>query len=169
MASAPDPGTRPFAVVDIDGVLADVRHRLRHVDQRPKDWTRFFAAAADDPVLPEGAAVAERLATDHELVYLTGRPESLRHVTETWLRAAELPDGRLLMRRAGDRRAGRLVKVETLKRLARERPVQVLVDDDPLVVTDARAAGFTVLAADWMPRDDGVDTLFDVQEIDGRT
>jgi hypothetical protein len=26
---------RPLAVVDIDGVLADVRHRLHHVKNRP--------------------------------------------------------------------------------------------------------------------------------------
>jgi len=169
VASAPESEPRPYAVVDIDGVLADVRHRLRYVERRPKDWARFFAAAGADPVLPEGAAVAERLAMDHDLVYLTGRPESLRELTETWLRAGELPAARLLMRRAGDRRAGRLVKVEALRRLARERPVDVLVDDDPLVVNDARAAGFTVLAADWMPREDAADTLFDVQEADGRT
>ena len=36
------------AVVDIDGVVADVRHRLHHVADRPKDWRSFFAAAADD-------------------------------------------------------------------------------------------------------------------------
>ena len=50
--------TRPLAVFDIDGVLADVRHRLRHVEQRPKDWDAFFAAEPDDPTLVAGIAMA---------------------------------------------------------------------------------------------------------------
>ena len=36
---------RPLAIVDIDGVVADVRHRLHHLDRRPKNWSAFFAAA----------------------------------------------------------------------------------------------------------------------------
>jgi hypothetical protein len=36
---------RPLAVFDLDGVLADVRHRLHFLDRRPKDWDGFFAAA----------------------------------------------------------------------------------------------------------------------------
>ena len=39
---------------DIDGVVADVRHRLHFLQRRPKDWPGFFAAAADDPGLAEG-------------------------------------------------------------------------------------------------------------------
>ena len=45
---------RPIAVIDIDGVLADVRHRLHLVHDRPKDWVAFFAAAPDDPPLETG-------------------------------------------------------------------------------------------------------------------
>ncbi len=51
---------RPLAVFDVDGVLADVRHRLRHVERRPKDWDAFFSAAVDDPPLAQGVALARR-------------------------------------------------------------------------------------------------------------
>ena len=51
-----------YAVVDIDGVVADVRHRLAFLDRRPKDWDGFFDAAVEDPLLPEGAAVVAELA-----------------------------------------------------------------------------------------------------------
>ena len=51
----------PYVVVDLDGVLADVRHRVHHVERRPKDWAAFFAAATDDPVLPEGRATVDAL------------------------------------------------------------------------------------------------------------
>jgi hypothetical protein len=149
---------RPWAVMDLDGVVADVRHRLPLLHApggrsgrgrwRP-DWAAFFAGAGDDPVLEEGRAVAERLARDHDVVYLSGRPEHLRTVTERWLQTSRLPAGRLLLRPSGDRRPARLLKREVVRRLARERPVGVVVDDDAEVAAALRAAGFPVLLADW--------------------
>ena len=38
---------RPLAVVDIDGVVADVRHRLHYIEGKPRQWDRFFSAATD--------------------------------------------------------------------------------------------------------------------------
>lgn len=72
----------PIAVFDVDGVVADVRHRLRHVVRRPKDWIAFFAAADRDPALADGVELVHRFAVDHRVVWLTGRPERLRAVTE---------------------------------------------------------------------------------------
>ena len=55
---------RPLAVVDIDGVVADVRHRLHFIEGTPRQWDRFFAAADEDPPLPEGVALVTKLAAD---------------------------------------------------------------------------------------------------------
>jgi hypothetical protein len=156
----------PLAVVDIDGVLADVRHRLHHVQRQPKDWDAFFAAAVDDPVLDEGRAVADRLAEDHELVYLSGRPERCRDDTVEWFEANGLPTGRLLLRPDGDRRPARAFKLDRLVQLAGARELAVFVDDDPAVCEAARRRGFVVFAATWMEQQP---SLYDAQERDGRT
>src|SRR5689334_18895904 len=108
-----------LAVFDIDGVVADVRHRLRFLERRPKDWARFFAAADRDPVLQEGATLAQEYARHHVLVWLTGRPEHLREVTSAWLSAAGLPAELLFMRPANDRRPARDYKPRQLARLAK--------------------------------------------------
>jgi hypothetical protein len=157
---------RPLAVIDLDGVVADVRHRLAHVQSRPKDWDGFFAGIPDDPPLAEGLAVVRRLATDHELVYLTGRPERTRTETLAWLERHDLPQGRLLMRRAGDRRPARQVKPQLLRRLAAGRRVAVVVDDDPEVCAALERDGWPVLRADWMASAPGLSAA---QEQDGRT
>jgi hypothetical protein len=154
------------AVIDIDGVVADVRHRLRHVTQRPKDWRAFFAGAADDPLLPEGEETVRRLAEVYHIVYLSGRPERLREVTEGWFRRHGLPDGPLLLRPYDDYRPARFFKVEVLQRLAETSTVVVLVDDDPRVLEEARLAGFDVLPATWMGEHSA---LREAQERDGRT
>lgn len=161
---------RPYAVLDIDGVLADVRHRLRHLESRPKDWTAFFAEAPDDPVLPEGLLLAHELAASHEVLYLTGRPERCRHDTEEWLVTQGFPRGRLLMRSDTDRRPARFTKVERLRRLEAERGVAILVDDDERVVAAALEAGFAVRHATWMTEPaTQQQALFDAQEVEGRT
>lgn len=158
---------RPYAVIDIDGVLADVRHRLHFLESRPKDWDGFFAAMTDDPVLPEGRAVVDRLAADHELIYLTGRPQSTRTETETWLDRHEFPRARLIMRPARDRRPARQAKPALLRELTADgRRVAVIVDDDPLVCDALEQAGWPVLRADWMTRPE---TLSEAQENMGRT
>jgi hypothetical protein len=158
---------RSYAVLDIDGVLADVRHRLHHLERSPKDWKSFFAAAPLDPVLDEGMRLAWRLATLYDIVYLTGRPERCRTATADWLLRNELPRGhQLLMRRDDDYRPGRITKTELLRGLAAVKPVHVLVDDDPTVVQAARQAGFDVIHAEWMGREP---TLVEAQETDGRT
>lgn len=160
------PGEPMVAVIDIDGVVADVRHRLRHVTERPKDWRAFFAGAADDPLLPEGEETVRRLAEVYDIVYLSGRPERLREVTERWLRQHDLPAGPLLLRAYDDYRPARLFKVEVLRKLAETSTVVVLVDDDPRVLADARLAGFDVLPATWMGEHSA---LREAQERDGRT
>ena len=161
------PPDLPIAVIDLDGVLADVRSRLHFLETKPKDWDGFFAGIPDDEVLAEGRAVVERLAGDHELVYLTGRPESTRRDTEAWLERHELPRAKLIMRRAGDRRPARVTKPALLRRLASGgRRIAVVVDDDPQVCDAIEAAGWPVLRADWMT---APDTLEHAQEDAGRT
>ncbi|MGN6574508.1 MAG: hypothetical protein ACTHKG_02360 [Nocardioides sp.] len=161
-----DPSARMLAVVDIDGVLADVRHRLHHVAARPKDWRAFFAAAPDDPLLEEGARVAHALAQVHDVAYLSGRPETCREDTISWLERHDLPAGELTLRPHDDRRPGRFYKVDVLRRFARTRSIAVLVDDDPMVCEAARAAGFDVLPATWMGEEPD---LLEAQELDGET
>jgi hypothetical protein len=156
----------PVAVVDIDGVLADVRHRLHHVSGNRRDWEAFFAAAPGDALLDEGVAVAERLAQDHDLVYLSGRPERCRDDTLAWLELHDLPPGDLLLRPEGDRRPARAFKLDRLRELAAGRGVAVLVDDDPAVCEEARRRGFVVFEATWMAQQP---TLFEAQEHEGRT
>jgi hypothetical protein len=154
-------------VVDIDGVVADVRHRLHHLEGGTRDWEAFFAAMTLDPVLAQGQAlVAEARAEGHRVVYLTGRPERWRTDTVTWLAAHGLEGDDLYMRPDTDRRAARVFKVEVLRHLASSAEIIALVDDDPDVVAAVGATGIETRLAEWMPR---TAPLRDAQETLGRT
>jgi hypothetical protein len=153
------------AVFDIDGVVADVRHRLHHLEARPKDWARFFRSAADDPALTEGLALVADLGRHHEIVWLTGRPDWLRTTTHDWLGAHGLPAGELFMRPGGDRRPARLYKLGVLRRLA-VRDIAAFIDDDTEVVDAALTEGYPAVLADWAGR---APALREAQDRLGRT
>lgn len=163
-ASGTEP--RPLAVFDLDGTLADVRHRLHHLESRPRDWDAFFAAARQDPPLAEGVALLTAAAQGCEVAYVTGRPEHCRQDTLDWLVRHDLPEGQLLMRSRGDRRPARVCKPELLRGLARDRAVAMVADDDRQVCDAYEAEGFQVLRATWMARQP---LLERVQESEGRT
>jgi len=168
----PGPMSDRLAVFDLDGVLADVRHRVHHVEGPRRDWDAFFAEALADPPLADGLeAVAVAEAEGLAIAYLTGRPERCRADTEAWLDRVGLPPGPLLMRPDRDRRPARMFKVEALRDLARTTSIAYLVDDDAAVVLAASEAGFPVIHAAWMGGGtEGVDRiLYDVQETEGRT
>lgn len=157
---------RPIAVFDLDNTLADTAHRQRFLERKPRDWEAFFAAAPDDPPIPEGIALVLESAKECEIVYLTGRPERCRRDTLDWLTAQGLPDGRVHMRRNDDRRPARRTKLEILRSLARTRDVRMLVDDDELVCDDAERAGFRVVRARWTVQSAALEVA---QEVEGRT
>jgi hypothetical protein len=162
--------TRPIAIVDIDGVLADVRHRLHHISGRRKRWDAFFASAVDDPPHSEGLAIVAELAQTHEVVFLTGRPERCRDDTQRWLDTHGIGGHRLVMRPEGDRNPAARVKVGLLRQLAAGREVALVVDDDERVVAAMTQAGYPTLRADWEQRTvQGQLTLHEAQETRGRT
>ena len=161
---------RPLAVVDIDGVVADVRHRLGFLARRPKDWDGFFAAARHDPPHDEGVALVRHLVEDHDVVFLTGRPERLRRDTLAWLARHDLGGHGLVMRPSSDRRPAAVVKLGQLRELAQGREIALVIDDDPVVVQAYRDAGYPTLLADWEDRRAEDDqALRAAQEVEGKT
>ncbi|WP_433454546.1 LNS2 domain-containing protein [Streptomyces sp. CA-142005] len=161
-----DSTRRPLAVFDLDNTLADTAHRRHFLEVRPKNWAAFFAAAPADPPLAEGIALAVESARECEVLYLTGRPERCRRDTLDWLAAHGLPEGRVYMRSNADRRPARFTKLEILRRLAQDREIRVLVDDDEMVCDDAERAGFTVVRARWTAKSAALE---EAQEREGRT
>lgn len=165
MPELPDPDL-PLIVVDIDGVVADVSHRLHLLDRRPRRWDDFFAASAEDPPLSEGVALVTELPAGHALCWLTGRPERNRAVTEKWLLRHGMPDRPLLMRADRDHRPARQAKRDHLRQLRRTHRIALVVDDDPAVIAMLTEDGLPHLLADWLPY---APRLHQAQERQGRT
>ncbi|MGF7150438.1 putative kinase [Sphingomonas zeicaulis] len=141
-------------IFDIDGTLADVGHRVHHLDGE-KDWIAFFRDMQDDPVIEPIATLARLLHKAVEarhgldaVLIVTARPErpDWRQTTLDWLEINAIPYDRIYFRPEGDTRPDQIVKADILQRILEDGYDPVLViDDRPQVVKMWRAHGITTL------------------------
>jgi hypothetical protein len=95
-----EPG--PAVIFDIDGVLSDAAGRQHFIERGRRDWTAFFEACGDDPVIEEVARLLELLDSSLTVVLLTGRPGRVLPQTLAWLERYRLRFDLLVMRDWGD-------------------------------------------------------------------
>ncbi len=122
------------ALIDLDGVICDDRHRVEHALRR--DWCSYFGMMGADTVWRQGRELYEACTlTGWDVAYLTGRRDQFRPVTRRWLDRhgfdADLP---LLMR--PDDSSSRLAefKAGIVADLLGDYEALILFDDDPEVI-----------------------------------
>ena len=64
----------PAVVFDIDGVLSDAAGRQHFLERGQRNWTSFFEACGDDPVIEEIARLLELLDSSLAVILLTAGP-----------------------------------------------------------------------------------------------
>lgn len=119
-------------VFDIDGVLSDAAGRQHFIERGRRDWTAFFEACGDDPVIAEIARLVELLDPSLTVVLLTGRPLRVRPQTVAWLERYRLRWDLLVMRDRGDYAQVSVFKqgaVHQLRRYGLE--LLLAMEDDP--------------------------------------
>jgi phosphoglycolate phosphatase-like HAD superfamily hydrolase len=134
-------------IIDLDGTLADVRHRLHHVRGKgTKDWGKFFEAMPEDPVNDWCLQLMRAMHKEgYEIAIVSGRPADYEEQVRAWLSRYEVPYHRLYLRGSGDRRQDTLVKREILHREFEKKHILFAVDDRKEVVAMWRSEGIVCL------------------------
>lgn len=136
-------------IFDIDGTVADNRHRLHHITgPGKKNWDAFFdpeAMAQDKPFEPIWELMASLVLTGNRLTFITSRVERLRVPTYDWLTDINCPirsvvaahwrdkpiSGPVIyMRKNGDRRPSHEVKRDLLSAARADGLAPVMAFDD---------------------------------------
>jgi hypothetical protein len=132
----------PCYIVDIDGTVSDPTHRRHLVEKaegKKPNWEAFHAAAKDDPPIEHMCALVRTLMGQSrvyrgaapEIVYVTGRPDSILSDTVQWLTAQAIFRATpLYMRKAGDYRLDYIIKAELLARLKADGFQPIMAFDD---------------------------------------
>lgn len=138
-------------IVDIDGTLANIKHRRHFLEQEKKDWRSFYAAMIGDEPNDWCIDLIYRYSPDHKIIFMSGRPNEYRFLTTRFLQRCgfQFGDYELHMRAAGDSRADYLVKKELYYLFIKDRfEVTVCVDDRQQVVDMWRSEGLLCLQCD---------------------
>ena len=135
-------------LVDIDGTLADLSHRLHFIEKEPKDWDGFFAACGGDAPIPKVINTVKSLERNNEILLVTGRTEDVRQQTEDWLLAKGISWDAMYMRQSGDHRPDNIVKGELLDQIldtyCDQDDIAGVFEDRKQVVDMYRARGLQV-------------------------
>lgn len=142
-----------YVVVDLDGTVADCTHRLHFINGETKDWKGFYEACKDDkPIMSMIDMVRALNERYYYVIFLTGRSELARNVTQEWLQANNLWNyDDLIMRPLEDYRHDSVVKLEMLNNYIRtnlnndKEAIGFILEDRATVVKSFRDAGFKVL------------------------
>jgi len=139
-------------VVDIDGTMANVNHRLHYVRGSNKNWKEFFGRMRFDDVNEWCRKIVNSLAGQHPIVFATGRPSDYKEETIEWLKKYELfsyPITHLFMRHKGDHRKDDIAKEIILEfEILPRYGILVVIDDRQQVVDMWRRHGHVVLQCD---------------------
>ena len=138
-------------VVDLDGTLCDIEHRVHHVQKDSKDWKSFNRGIPHDKLNLWCAKLIEAMRNNgYQTILLTGRSENTRHFTEEWLHRHKIEYTSLFMRANKDRRNDNEVKKDIyFKVIAPNYDVLFVVEDRLGVVKMWREIGVTCLQCDW--------------------
>lgn len=140
-------------VMDIDGTLANIEHRLDYVRSKPKNWKAFDAGIPNDEVNEPVAEVLYSLRSagsgnQNKIIFASGRNERSRSATVDWLKKYSLweDDSKLYMRKADDFRNDSIVKREILDEIIADygKKPDMVFEDRPRVVNMWRDAGIFV-------------------------
>ena len=134
-------------LMDLDGTIANIDHRLHFVRQKPKNWKGFFDAMSEDGVYDWCILLVNSMYNSgYHIIIVSGRPDPHRYITMDWLRNNIIPCDHLLMRKEDDFRSDSLVKAEIFKnKIKPYYNILFAVDDRSSVVKTWRELGLVCL------------------------
>lgn len=141
-------GTAPRRAVifDLDGTLADLDHRLPLIKGEVPKWDEFFSECLFDSPHDDIIALTRVLGTTRDVIIVSGRSDSVRDRTVSWLQGHGVNWDILHMRKHGDHRPDYQIKKEIyLDHIAENYEVEYVFDDRDQVVEMWRELGLRTL------------------------
>lgn len=127
-------------LVDIDGVVADISHRLHFMKEKNYDAFYSKEEIAKDGEIEAGIKLVNRLfkSAGSFVMFMTGRPKSSDMATWNWLCAHKVSNcGIAFFRADGDYRPSPIVKVEGVEQaLAEVKDLLASVSKEGIVIEE---------------------------------
>ena len=133
-------------IVDIDGTVAEISHRLHFLNQPTRRWEHFFAHMINDsPRYDVVSKIKQDVKNGATVVFVSARPKRYEKTTVLWLSQLEIPYRTLIMRNNNDKRPDVEVKTDILNRYFKKRRVSKVYDDRLRVIRMWESEGLNVV------------------------
>jgi adenylate kinase family enzyme len=145
--------TKPAVIIDLDGTLCNIDHRLHHVkheNRKHNRWDLFNKEIPNDKLNEWCKKILGYMGIHHPIILCSGRVDSSRNDTETWLVKHEIKPVRdyrhLFMRHRQDYRTDYIIKEIILDfEILTRYNVLFAIDDRKQVVDMWRRRGIVCL------------------------
>jgi hypothetical protein len=138
------PFDKPIIIVDIDGTLANIDHRLHYMDQEEKDRKSFFSAMDQDSVYESVRLLVNTLSEHYIIILMSGRPDNYATKTEQRLLDNGINHHYCLMRSSFDSRSDVEVKRDLYDFCIGNQTVLMAFDDRQSIIELWRSKGIYV-------------------------
>jgi len=134
----------PWVIFDLDGTLADIKHRLPEI--RAGRYNDSMDKISGDTLKGDIYCIYDMAADGgYNVAIVTGRSEIYKQPTIDWLRKNKVTFDSLHMRGKSDFRSDDEVKLDIYLDNFKEKDVRFVVDDRDKVVAMWRSLGLTCL------------------------
>lgn len=137
-------------IVDLDGTLCDIRHRLHHIQGKKRDYDAFHAACVNDTPKQIIIDLVNQLSDFYKIIICSGRSDSVKDKTIQWLKDNKVNYSDIVMRQHGDHTHDDVLKRQWLEQglLGEKQDIAFVLDDRCRVVDMWRDQGLTCLQVD---------------------
>jgi uncharacterized HAD superfamily protein len=84
-------------IFDLDGTLADNRHREYLIEGEDKQWRKYLAKCAKDSPVQKMISMLNEMSEEYEIIILTCRSDEVEEETVEWLEEHGVNYDRLIM------------------------------------------------------------------------
>lgn len=133
-----------LVICDIDGTLADIIERMKIAGEKPdkrslKKFQNWLDRLQKDELLIKDKPIScmrellYALSDTHKLIYVTGRCEKYKEVTQEWLDRLHFPKAEVVHRPENDWEDTDIYKERAMLELAMKHQdfTMLVIDDDP--------------------------------------
>lgn len=137
---------KEIIIIDLDGTLADIRHRRHFVEgeNKKKDFNSFHKACVNDKPIKEIIRLVQLLYGNYEIHIFSGRSKLIKKETIAWLKKHNINYNKLIMREEKDYTPDYELKKKWLDKYNKE-DIAFVIDDRDRLVKMWREQGLTCL------------------------
>lgn len=139
MENTDNVSNKPVYIFEIDGVIADITHRLGMLGHKPVDWQKFLHSACDDNYFMPMVRMMRHIYDGGGEIWLwTNRCESIKDITVQWLaKHPMIPEHiDLWMRPLGEKCPDQVLKSRRYTELSEhdKRRIVLAIEERPRVI-----------------------------------